>query len=308
MKKHKITKLISLSLFATILSVLFVFLGAPVLRVIRNCFGSFKFWIAGVTVLIALTAAQMGLVGFLAFSLWVTIGVYAEFEERGRASLQSAFIAIALGSCVLMGGPVLLFKIQGADVYEAIKLGLEEILSKSLKTGGGNQSALGLMPVSLETLMAQIPSMVFLSQLISLAFALMLDKKAASMLGMKFEKVASQIKLLEFKVPEWLIWPTLLSLLFTFTKVDVASVNTVAANMLNVFLGLYFFQGLAILEVALLVFQAGLFTRVLIYFVLVGQLFLILSAVGLTDYWLDLRTRLRKNRRQQGHEKNGEKL
>ena len=63
---------------------------------------------------------------------------------------------------------------------------------------------------------------------------------------------------------------------------------------MNISLVLYFFQGLAVLEVLLNALKAGMFTRVVVYFFLVGQLFFVLSAVGLIDYWADFRRRLSK--------------
>jgi hypothetical protein len=40
--------------------------------------------------------------------------------------------------------------------------------------------------------------------------------------------------------------------------------------------------------------RAGLFTRILTYLIMVGQLMLILSVIGLIDYWVDFRRRIRK--------------
>ena len=68
-------------------------------------------------------------------------------------------------------------------------------------------------------------------------------------------------------------------------------------------MGLYFFQGLAVLEVAFRIFRTGAFWRFVIYFFIVGQLFLLLSAVGLIDYWVDFRSRMRRAYRREENRK-----
>ncbi|MBO9668271.1 MAG: DUF2232 domain-containing protein, partial [Bdellovibrio sp.] len=82
--------------------------------------------------------------------------------------------------------------------------------------------------------------------------------------------------------------------LLTMVSFGGKAIAILAVNIVNVALVLYFFQGLAVLEVLLNSMRAGTFTRVLVYIILVGQLVLILSIVGLIDYWLDFRGRIRR--------------
>ena len=85
-------------------------------------------------------------------------------------------------------------------------------------------------------------------------------------------------------------------------------ISVVALNVFNVVMGIYFFQGLAVLEVGFLTFRIGNFTRFLVYFIIVGQLFFLLSAVGIIDYWADFRKRMGNMRSRQGSQKNGEHI
>ncbi|ASD65333.1 hypothetical protein [Bdellovibrio bacteriovorus] len=82
--------------------------------------------------------------------------------------------------------------------------------------------------------------------------------------------------------------------LLTMVSFGGKAIAILAVNILNVAIVLYFFQGLAVLEVFLNSMRAGLFIRVLTYIILVGQLLPILAVVGLIDYWVDFRARLRK--------------
>jgi glucan phosphoethanolaminetransferase (alkaline phosphatase superfamily) len=97
---------------------------------------------------------------------------------------------------------------------------------------------------------------------------------------------------LNFRVPDGFIWVGMISFLGSFLKLNNETASVVSMNLLNVMIGLYFFQGLAVLESALRTFRAGPFSRFILYFIFVFQLFFILSAVGFVDYWVDFRKRL----------------
>jgi hypothetical protein len=77
---------------------------------------------------------------------------------------------------------------------------------------------------------------------------------------------------------------------------NIKALEILGVNIVNVMTVLYFFQGLAILEVSLRSFRAGALTRAALYIILVGQMFPLVSAIGLIDYWVDFRRRLRKIR------------
>jgi hypothetical protein len=99
----------------------------------------------------------------------------------------------------------------------------------------------------------------------------------------------------------------MLSFLGCFVKVSNENLVLAAMNVFNVMLCLYFFQGLAVTEVLLRTFRAGTIVRFLIYFIVVFQLFFILSAVGFVDYWIDVRKRV-QNLRAKKKQNNGEHI
>jgi hypothetical protein len=108
--------------------------------------------------------------------------------------------------------------------------------------------------------------------------------------------VASQLKLLEFRVPDFVIWIAMTAFLLTMENFNVKALEILGLNIVNVCTVLYFFQGLAIIEVSLRSFRAGALLRAVTYLLLVGQLFPAVSAIGLIDYWVDFRKRLKKMR------------
>ena len=288
------------TLLGAVLTVLFAFLGAPVLRVLRSSGGTKWFWISAL-IATGLMWPLSPIMSLMALSMWFTIGLYGEIEERGRASVWMAGLAVLVGSAIGFLGPWAYTASLGVELPKLLEAEMQQWIQKS---SGGS----AFKGVDLRLLFQLLPSIVVLMNMMALAFALILDRRVAQLLRLRFEKVASQIKLLEFRVPEGLIWITMASFLFSFLKMENELVTVVAANIFNVMMGVYFFQGLAVLEVSLLVFRVGPFMRLLVYLIIVGQLFLMLSVLGIFDYWADFRKRFRKMMRTKGQTRNGENV
>lgn len=302
--KKSVGKFLTVLLAGTVFTLLFVFLGTPLLRVLRAGFGPWKYWLSGLamTGLLLLGGVGFVMIAFLLLSLWITVGVYQEFEERGRGGLWTAAIAVALGSAVLIFGPIFLSQLLGANISEVLK----ESIGETAKQLSGGKS-LGDLGVSPESIIAVIPATVIILQIASLAFALMLDRKAAVLTGVRFERVASEMRLLEFRLPDLFIWLTMLSFLGSFGLAKSSLPEIISVNVFAVMMGLYFFQGLAVLEVSFLVFRISNFVRLLIYFLVVGQLLPLLSLIGVIDYWVDFRQRMKRRRLPQKNQ-NGESI
>jgi hypothetical protein len=162
-----------------------------------------------------------------------------------------------------------------------------------------NDKVVGMNPglqVDAGLLVQLIPSAVVIILVVALGVGLMFERRVFSWLNLPRERVASQLKLLEFRVPDFMIWIAMSAFLLTMENFNVKALEILGMNIVNVVTVLYFFQGLAILEVSLRSFKAGALLRAAIYLILVGQLFPLVSAVGLIDYWVDFRKRLRKMR------------
>lgn len=276
-------------ILVVLMSTLFFILGAPQ-RVLRNVYGPWKYWITGLLVTSLLLINPYTLIqAYLFFAVWLAVGLYQEFEERGRGNFWIAVLSVAFGSLVALLGPYLWAKASGFDLPSVMRQSLDQALGEFLK--GKKPGDLG---IDTQGIINQLPSMVIGTVMMALAFGLMLDRKFASFVGLRFQKVASQMRLLEFKVPDVLIWVTMISFLFSFLKGTPPGAQVLALNVFNVLMGIYFFQGLAVLEVSFLAFRIGPITKVLIYVFVVGQLFFLLSAVGVIDYWVDFRQRLKR--------------
>jgi hypothetical protein len=303
-------KLFALSAIGALLSLLFAFLGAPFLRLIRSVYGAKTYWSIGVILFAVLMGLTLFPMAFLLGSCWLVVGIYTEFEQRGFASFWVAFLSVLISATFLVGGTVLSAKMVGIDVKEDIQKSVDGLLvqlkaqssntaSSAASDKGEGTSLLNGLQVDGKLILSQIPSIAIVLLIISLAYGLMMESRIASAFRLPYEKVASQIKLLDFRIPDAFVWLTMISFLGSFMKLGNENLSYAALNLFNVMLGLYFFQGLAVMEVFLRAFRAGPILRFLVYFVVVFQLFFILSAVGFVDYWVDFRKRLRNLRAKQ---------
>ncbi len=304
-KKPSFARFMAVLISGALMTTIFLFLGTPLLRVLRNVFGAKKYWISGILITALLVVLNPGtvLMGFFLLSFWLSIGLYQELEEKGFANFWTACLSILVGSALIILGPYFWSQAMGLDLVGDLKTSFETMLG--LLANGKNLAELG---INVDAVMSQIPSMVILVHTMGLGFALMLERRFAVLTGLRYERIASQMKLLEFRVPEIMIWLTMFSFLVSFIKGAPPTAAHVALNVFNVMMGFYFFQGLAVMEMSFLVFRVGNFMRFLIYFLVVGQLFFLLSAVGVIDYWVDFRQRLKRWKLSERNQNNGENI
>jgi hypothetical protein len=302
MHKPDAKRIVIATAIATVTTVLLNVMGAPLLRVIHNVFGRKVYWGAAVVVGLALSLINPGL-SSTPLGIWLTVGLYGEFEAKGLAGFWTALVAVVFGTIPTLGGPWLWAKLQGVEITA--------VLSESISMGLQKYSELSGTPapkIEPSTIIAFLPSAMICLNMTALALALIMDRKFAILMGLRFERVASQIKLLDFKLPDAMIWVMMISFLLSFVQHGNEMVTIVAINIFAIAAAAYMFQGLAVFEVLLLVLQTGVFWRILIYVFVVGQLFPVLGAVGIIDYWLDFRGRMKKWRQKKSGSTNGERI
>lgn len=304
MTKNLIDRKFWTLLGTSFLACLFVpFIGAPVLRVIRNVYGPKLFWLSGLLIFAALLASGGSLVGLLIFSHWILIGVFAFFEERGHGTFAYGLLAILLATLVTWQGPKLIQVLTGTAVENSLQQNLETLV-QSMNNNTDQKNWLDTMGITTHSLLSQLPAILAILFLMGIGSALIFDRRIAQFFGVRFERIVGTPRLLDFAVPNGFMWVFLVSLALSFLKIGdektAILVNSVALNILHFMIGLYFFQGLAITETALLIFRVGPFMKSIFYILIVGQLFFLLSLVGLADYWLDIRQRFsRRNVRRE---------
>lgn len=276
------------------------FLGAPILRVIRNVYRAQAYWLAGLLLCVPLMVTDGSLIGILIFSHWVMIGIFAHFEEKGQGGFYQGLGAILVSTLITWQGPVLLQKTMGLEIENSLQENLVRMV-ETLNQNPEQKEMFQTLGVSSESLLSQLPAILGILFLMGMGSALIFDRRVALMFGVRFERIVGTPRLLDFKVPSPFIWVFLASLALGFIQTGISpAVNSAALNVLHFLVGVYFFQGLAITETALLIFRVGPIMKSLFYILIVGQLFFLLSLVGLADFWLDLRQRLRQKSSSRG--------
>ncbi|QDK43690.1 DUF2232 domain-containing protein [Bdellovibrio sp. ZAP7] len=280
-------KFITISSLSVLLSMMTVVLHAPLLRVLRQAFGPWAFWILGLLVTGAAWLLNAPPLAMFIGSVWMTLGVYNELEQKGLGWWLSGILSVLLGtgaaSIALYGA----FTVNGINTYAEVQKLVEQFIEQI-------QQVNPAFKLQASDLMQQFPSAIAITLIIALGVGLIFERRVFSWLNLPREKIASQLKLSEYRLPDFFIWVAMTAFLLTMVSFGGKAIAILATNIVNVALVLYFFQGLAVLEVFLNSIKAGTVSRVLVYIILVGQLVLILSIVGLIDYWLDFRSRIRK--------------
>lgn len=280
-------KFILLTVMAIILSLITVVMGGPILRVLRKHFGPAVYWITGLVLATTLVFLGTPELAIFITSVWMTLGVYVEIEQRGFGWWKAGLISTFLGTSTALAGGAWVFKIRGLDT-------IAELMKVAEKFVVNMKNVNPQVEVEAATLIQQIPSAIAVVLILALGFGLIFESRAFSLSNLPRVKVATQLKLLEYRVPEFFIWIAMTAFLLTMVSFGGRFTTILALNVMNVSVVLYFFQGLAVTETLLNTIKAGIFTRFLTYFLFVGQLFAVVSAIGLVDYWVDFRKRLNK--------------
>ncbi|OFZ13795.1 MAG: hypothetical protein A2Z20_06005 [Bdellovibrionales bacterium RBG_16_40_8] len=275
-----------LTLWAVFLSALTGVLGATPLRIIRNSAGQGMFWLIG------LSLASVAIV-FKWYSLGVIIGVqtllvgsFAEFEEREFTLRQSATFAILLTALFLSSVVYGFFAIIGKSPMGQISQIISDLLNRAKEANVGF-----LKDIHVQDIVAQIPSFGIIFIILSLGLALVLEGWASRRSGIKSIR---REKLSDFRATDVMIWFFIFSLLGTFGQSGVKAIEIISVNILNICAVVYFFQGLAVLCKYFEVFKITLFWKFLWVLILVVQLPIIMSLIGVLDYWIDFRKSFKK--------------
>ncbi len=270
-----------LILWAVVLSALTAVLGAAPLRVLRQSAGQGAYWfisICLVTLAVGLNWLPLALIlGVNA----ILVGAYTEFEEREFSLRQSAGFAVLITALLLASGFYVWTSVVGKGWLVQITTAVEQTLSQMTAMNVTLLSA-----VQAQDIVVQLPSAIFIFMIISLGLALILEKRLGHWVNLKTEH---KEKLTSFSAPDMIVWVFIFSLLGAFAQLGMRPVEVFSLNALNVCCVVYFFQGLAVLGTFFESFRISLFWRFMWVILLVVQLPILMSLLGLVDYWADFR-------------------
>ncbi len=287
--KGSLSRLSVISSIAVLMSLLTVVFGTPFLRVIRNVYGSLIFWGLVFLFLGGTTLLKADWLSFVVGSVWITTGISLELEKKKVSFLTNSILSLTTGFILCAAGLWGVLKRLGVnDLARATEYFQEAV--KPLVKGQMNQE------LDYTALVLQMPSMLFIALLLSLAIGFLMERRIRFWFRLTKQGYVYKFDFLKFRVSDKLIWVALFSLLFSVLGgfgPNFKALETVGSNLVNVFIVVYFFQGLAVLEHILIQIRAGVFLRTFSYFIFLGQLFLVLSIVGFLDFWFDFRSKIK---------------
>ncbi len=260
-------------------------LGALPMRAARLAYGRLAFWMGFGASSAALAALGLPSYGLTVFALVVIVGVYTDIEEHGGSIFTSALVAVltAIGTTALCGG----LWLHHAKVH------LVDEVHTQVATMVDHLTAMNVnASINVDSIMQQLPSMIVIGVIIALALSLIGERRALRWLGVSRRYPEHAASRSSFRVPDVLIWLTIAAIFGAFFRHGNEAIEIFSINALNVFVVIFFFQGLAIVARAFRAFKVAPFWQGLWYIVLVLQLFLLVSLVGFADFWLEFRERL----------------
>lgn len=286
----KSLKLVSLSSLSLLLLFATVVFAALPLRVIRKHHGRLVYWVIS-SLMIGLLLG-LGFDGLsLGFCLQAfAVGFYSELEGVGFSVFESASLSLLLSIGVGSVG------VAGWILRTKLNL-THEIMTFSKSLVVHLHAVDPALDVTEDVVARQLPSAAIIVLASSLALALIFEKRLMRWWRIDHLNMFRQ-RVSTYKVPDFFVWAFILSLIGGFLIKGQPIVETVSLNVLNLLVVVYFFQGIAIVANFFEAQRLSYFWRGFWFVLLVFQLFLLVSLVGLADYWLNFRERFSKKTKQ----------
>lgn len=274
-----------LALWALVMTTITVVLGAPPLRILRLVMGRGLYWVSVVGIGLVLFGFGWKALALLFVLLAMLVGFYSELLENKWSPLSSG--AVALSLTTMMGGVGFGMWVvrQGQGWHGHLVESIQKSFGQSPLLNGG-------LKVSVEDLLLQAPSGFVVLMMVALALLLVMEPRLKEWAGL--EKGTSLQYLKEFRLPDVFVWITIASLLGSFVQTEYKWIQVLSMNLLNICVLLYFFQGMAVVIYIFDWMKMSPFWRTLWLVLMVIQLFLMVSVIGIIDYWMDFRHRLKK--------------
>ncbi len=276
-------KVALLALWSAAVTALTFVLGGAVLRTLRVYAGENVYWLTSLLITSLFLLVGWEAYAMIYFGSVLLIGVFSDLEERGFSYFRAGCIALTIVGLVAGGIFAFWFSHQGPEWFDSLVAQAEQPLLKVFPADPE-------LPVRIGDVLRQLPSLVIMLYVFSLYFALLFERRLLKRVG---STAAVHRDLLNFKVPDVFIWILIPSLFGTFAQVKDPFIHTVAINVFNICLLVYFFQGMAVISTFFGKIKMSPFWQILLTVFLALQLFLFVGVVGVVDYWMDFRKKMK---------------
>ena len=261
-----------------------VFGGGPLLALARGG-AKLAFLLLGPAVGIALFVLGVPDRAAIWVATWFMVAIYDSLVSRNLSIWSAGLTATAITTGALVTVFGLVCVKQGLNPIAVLSIEIDHFIALISKQGAQ-------VPFERDAVLRVWPSALVLTTAVTLWLAVLAEKGMRRMAGLPRQGHVETAR--GFKVPDFLVWPSILFLAGSFLAKKYPLVEVVCQNGLNVVALLYFFQGMAIVAMGMDRLRAGPFFRMFSYVLLVGYLALGVSALGFADFWLNLRSRFSK--------------
>ncbi len=281
---------VALWILAAIFSFATVLFASGPLRALRLASPFWIFWPVSAAVAAAMWFFGAPIAGCAFAGVALTIGLYTDVENWGlRRGVAACVSLVALVAAVGVGFGAWCRSVKISPITWLMQW-VEPMVVKA-------KSVYPNLDIDVDMIVMQLPSALVVMGLMALALAVLSERTWLRFLGSQAVSDSEVQRALarkwhDFRVWDVAIFALMLALLAALTRHGIKSVTMAGANVLNVLVVLYFFQGMAVVFKAFDFFRVGPFWRILIAFVLTFQLAVLVALVGVADYWLEIRNRL----------------
>lgn len=290
LKTQETKSVLILALVSAVIASLFSFLGAPFLRALAVSTRSVVFWLTATLLVCGMLLAglenyKISQTAVYVGSILMTLGSYSELEKRGIRWRPSIVLSLFSGVIFALAGYFLILKNHGSGS------GLNEIvepLREAINTSFPQQQ------IPEGALVKFLPGIFIASLFGSWAFGFVFEAKVFRLFRIKQERFAGGFRWLEFRVSDAFIWLTLILSVPLLGFFENPMATTLGINFLIISSVVFFFQGMAAIEVMIRFYRLSPFMRTLIYLLVFLQLAPVIVFVGFVDHWADFRKLIRK--------------
>lgn len=285
----RIGRSIFYSVWAVLMTALTYVLGGVSLKVLRRKLDRSLYWLLGTAISCALYLTPAKYLGLAFFSLVMLIGVFSELEDLDFGFLTSAFFTLLINGLLGSGAFALWVWHVGSKWSQTLTTYMEEAFKPVVELNAGLQ-------INYYDLMLQLPSIVIILWMIALYLSVLLERRLmGSEASIYLEgRHSMRPQLSEVRMPDPVVWVFIAALLGALGGFQIHWLEALSVNALNVCCVLFFFQGVAVVARFFESLRMGFFWQFVFMALIVVHLFLFVALLGLLDYWVDFRVRIKR--------------
>jgi len=285
--KTKIASALLLTLLSALLSLAAIVAAPLPLMLLHRGFGRLWF-LAAILIAGGLLLAVTGPAVALSFGVAALLSfVFCECERAHLGYTASVGITtlVLVGLAALVLG--LAMEQTGFDPISYMR-GQIDLIAFQLGASTGSKD-LGL---DKDSILMQMPSAFFIGLVVSIWINSLLVVRIERNLGWQSQGARMREPLLYWRLPDFFIWISLAASVAGFMDLGSPVIHSVGINVFNVAVMLYFFQGLAVTVSYMEIKRFSPIWRVIVYFLIFSQFFLMIAVIGFVDYWMEFRKKM----------------